>query len=572
MKLPHYSFLCFIFLIVTTISAAEPQSVPPVRAVYFVPSDKEPLPNREERLGRVMRYVQDFYRNGMAQNGYGKKTFALEWDKPGSLKLYTVKGKKRQEEYGRNDYNVVRNEVRNALKSQYGIEINQEVTVIFQVLLKWDGSKAVELGPYVGGGSPFNGTAWVYDDALLDSDLLSSTKPGGYYVNPCSIGRFNTHYIGGIAHELGHAFSLPHDCETNQQRQTKGHSLMGGGNHTFGQELRNEGRGTFLSPASALRLSKVRAFASDLPGTRESTYWIFQELKAVQSSQKKPSFHITGQLEASPKLVGIIAYNDNKNIAADYDAKTFVGKPSPEGFFRIEIGELENVPYQLRLIGIHSNGAASQIKADYAVQNGRADLSSINAMIPLDKLRKLFSVGNVQEIKAFAERLPLKDPLREKGVFLVRLLSAPKTVEVAALSSDVRQVDVSFAEFTEAETGWGNFRRAHVPEDVFIQVGETFFDSGLYAHAPSIYRLELKEQWKTFEFAYGLQNGHDGPVRFIVKGDGKELFRSETVDGGTLHRQKVDVAGVQTLELLTESDANGNNGAWAVWCQPLLSR
>ncbi|MDR0871827.1 MAG: NPCBM/NEW2 domain-containing protein [Planctomycetaceae bacterium] len=552
--------------------AAEPNEMP-LRAVYFVPSDAEPLPDRQERLGRVMKYVQDFYRKGMFQNRFGNKTFALEWDKPARLKLYTVNGKKRQTEYGRSDAWVVRDEVRDALKSKYGIDINDEVVVIFQVLLKWENGKAVELGPYVGSGSPYSGTAWVYDDKRLDAALLSSTEPGGYYGRPCSIGQFNTHYIGGIAHELGHAFSLPHECENDEERKTKGYSLMGGGNHTFGQELRHQGLGTFLSPASALRLSKVRAFSGDLPGMRERAYWTFKDLKAVQKDKTKNSFVLSGRVEASPKLAGIIAYNDNGTIGADYDAKTFVGEVSANGTFQVDVKELENVPYQLRLCGVHENGAVSVLSADYAVKDGIADLSAVNSAVPLDILRKLFRVGNTGEIENIARKYADDEELQAKCRFLIRLLNVPKTFDAALLPEDVRRADLSFADFTKAETGWGNFRRAHVPEDVFIQIGKTFFDSGLYAHAPSVYKIELRGKWTKFDFVYGLQNGYDGPVRFALKGDGKEWFRSDVVKDHNVHRQSVNIKDVQTLELLTESAAeNGNSGAWAVWAEPVLSR
>ena len=84
----------------------------------------------------------------------------------------------------------------------------------------------------------------MYDDQRLDPRLLSSKAPGGYYGGPCSLGEFNSHYIGGLAHELGHAFGLPHDCQREAERAKRGLSLMGGGNHTYGQEQRGEGPGT----------------------------------------------------------------------------------------------------------------------------------------------------------------------------------------------------------------------------------------------------------------------------------------------------------------------------------------
>ena len=579
-RIPLFIFLIF-FCLSFGLEAGEskevPSTVPPIRIAYFVPADREPLPDRQERLGRVMRYVQDFYRKEMQKNGYGPKTFVLEWDKPDRLKLYLVKGKKKQAEYGRNDASVVREEVRNALRSQYGIEVNEEVTVIFQLLLNWDGAKATEVGPYVGGGSHLTGTAWVYEDAKLDSDLLSSKEPGGYYHGPCSLGRFNTHYIGGLAHEMGHAFSLPHACELDAERKEKGRALMGGGNHTFGQELRNEGPGTFLAASSAMRLSKVRAFVGDIRGSRERVYWIFEELNAVpkkKNSNGSPrSFVLTGRVTATPKLIGIIAYNDNGTIPADYDAKTWTAPIGADGSFRIEIDELAVAPYQLRLVGIHETGATSRLVIDYSVAPDGIELSAINSAVPLDNLKRLFCAGNKAEIEVIARKNASNKNIESKARHLLRLLNTMETVEVSRLPSSVRETDLSWADFLDAKTGWGSFRRAHVPEDVFLQVGGKFFDSGLYAHAPASYKIELGAAWRTFRFGYGLQDGHDGPVRFVVRGDGKELFRSGDIKDHKEHRETVSVDSVGTLELVVESAApNGNSGAWGVWLCPVLKR
>ena len=105
-------------------------------------------------------------------------------------------------------------------------------------------NRAIEVGPYVGGGNRLAGTAWVYDDERLDPQLLASQADGGYTGRPCSLGEFNSHYIGGVAHELGHAFGLPHDCQ-KESDLARGLSLMGGGNHTYGQEQRGEAPARF---------------------------------------------------------------------------------------------------------------------------------------------------------------------------------------------------------------------------------------------------------------------------------------------------------------------------------------
>jgi len=554
-------------------SDAEPIAIPPVRIVYFIPSDMEPIPDREERLGRVMLCIQDFFRKGMEENGYGPMTFALEWNNPDKLKLYEVRGKKKQEEYGRDDSRIVRNEVREVLKSKYGIDADKELLVIFQLLLKRDGDISIELGPYVGGGGALSGTAWVYDDDRLDANLLTSKEPGGYYHGHCSLGKFNTHYIGGVAHEMGHAFSLPHVREWDSQRATMGNSLMGSGNHTFGRDLRNEGTGTFLSETSALRLSTIRAFAGDLPDIGKRGDWTIEKLTAREErSEGGRTIVLSGHITASPKLTGIIAYNDNLNIPADYDAKAWMTKDINDGHFQMTIDELETAPYQLRLVGVHENGVTSQLSVNYQVSDNEIDLKPINRLIAEERLRRLFRDKKTDEIKLISENPAEDETIRRIARHLFKLSIGQEPVVVAKLPAKQRTADLTYSKFIVERTGWHGVYRGMVPEELFIRVGNQFFESGLYAHAPSNYTVELGGVWKTLLIGYGLQDGYDGAVRFIVLGDGKELFRSEDVKDHSLRKTTISVEKVRKLELTVESAVQGNSGAWGIWVEPEIRR
>ena len=555
------------------------KSAPPLKIVYFTPADEKPLEDRQERLGRVMRNVQDFYRNGMAANGYGPMTFGLEWETPKKLKLYMVRGKKKLLEYGRNDSSVVRKEVQEALLEQ-GIDINREVIVIFQQLLHWEGDKATEIGPYVGGGSPFSGTAWVYEDARLDADLLASKEPGGYYHRPCSLGQFNTHYIGGTAHELGHAFSLPHDCELdNEQTKKQRRSLMGSGNHTYGKSLRGEGTGTFLSASSALRLSKVRAFAGDLPRANDRAK---MQLEALTAVTKNDSIILTGRVKADPPLAGMIAYNDDENISSDYDAKSWVAPVDKKGNFRVTITELKKTSYQLRLVGIHENGASSRVAVNYTVDENGPDLSPINAIVPNLKVVLLYHAKDEKglndlfsEIRSQNQNISLNDKTLLRKIRHASLLLNPLEVNFrkpSEIRGGSKTFSLSLAKFDDAKTGWGPARRDEVPEDVFLSVGGEFFDSGLYAHATSQYKYDLGGHWSKLKFGYGLQDGHSGSVVFVVRGDGKELFRSDLVKDHILQRHEVTIKDIKTLEMIVEDGGNGSNSDWGVWIEPTLER
>ena len=107
--------LCLFFISCTlSATAAAParsdRLVPPVRIVYFVTSDRQPIAGYPERLDRVMTEVQRFYRAGMQAAGYGPKTFGLQRDEGGRLRIDVVNGKHPMRTYGRNDSHRVREE------------------------------------------------------------------------------------------------------------------------------------------------------------------------------------------------------------------------------------------------------------------------------------------------------------------------------------------------------------------------------------------------------------------------------------------------------------------------------
>ena len=71
---------------------------------------------------------------------------------------------------------------------------------------------------------------------------------------------------------------------------------------------------------------------------------------------------------------------------------------------------------------------------------------------------------------------------------------------------------------------------------------------------------------------YGLQDGHDGSVVFVVRGDGKELFRSRLITDRRLRHLEIDVTDVKQLELVVEDGGNGNGSDWGLWIEPTLER
>jgi hypothetical protein len=561
--------LLFVSILAT---ANEPQ---PLVVAYFVPQDRQSIPGYQTRLERVMREVQRFYRDGMQTAGYGPLTFRLPTTDDGKLLVHLVQGKSQARDYGRGASDKVRDEVESGLRGQ-GIELNKRTLVIFQVLLDWKDGRASEVGPYVGGGSHLEGTAWVYDDALLNPGALGSKDPGGFYGRPCSIGQFNSHYVGGVAHELGHALGLPHVAGPKSESR---HSLMGDGNHTYGEELRGEGAGSYLHPASAMLLARARPFAGEIADAERGAE---AQIENLQATFAEGRILLEGRLTAVPQAFGVIAYNDFKAIPSDYDAQGWVAPVDDKGEFRLSVEVLSPGAYELRLQACHTNGATSTSVFDYSVDaSGTPDLKSFSRSAMLFRRAiQAYAKGQRRRAGSLLQEMDsdsaLPTDLLPKARHLRALLNPAPPIRLADLPAEQKRVSLSGAEFSRRTVGWGRPLVDQVlPEngsECFIRVGGRFYEHGIFAHAPAAYATELDGSWRQLSTSYGLQDGRAGSVMFVIRGDGKELWRSSRIADDRVRHAKVDVAGVHNLELITEDGEDGNSSDWAVWVAPELTR
>ena len=550
---------------------AQPEhpAVPVLRFAYFIPADRTEAPQFRERLTRVMQHVQAFYQTGMQQQGYGPCTFPLDTAPDKQLALHRVKGRFPSATYGRNDAARVRQEVKEALLRE-DINIDGETIVIFQRLLDWKDNAAIEVGPFVGGGDPASGTAYVYDDERIDPLLLVSIAPGGYYGKPCSLGQFNTHYIGGIAHELGHALGLPHDCETPEEHQSRGASLMGGGNHQYGKELRKEGHGAFLSAASALPLSRHPLFTGKRIPAETGT----AQLTALHAVATPGGFIVSGTLTSAAPVIGCTLFNDPDLPSSDYDAIGWVGQCSPSGTIRIAVQELKPGMTEARLRFYYPSGRYFQKTVAYTVSpQKQADLAPFNDAVSEQQAYQAFRTQDDAGLHHLSNDPSLSAALHAKINLLCTLRCEPPPATPAASATTASLSDIPFK---NASTGWGKPLRNQVFQEAratpLLEVGTAYYEKGLYAHAPSCYTYALDGTWKKLSGAYGVQNGHDGSAVFVIRVDGQERFRSELIKDHTPRSFTLDMKGAHSLDLSVEDGGNGTHSDWGVWLTPRIER
>lgn len=570
--LPRRSLLLTLALTLSFVRADVP---PAVRVVYFLPTDAQPAPNYVARLGRVMAEVQRFYRVGLDRCGYGPLTFQTERDAAGQLRVHLVKGQRKLHEYGRNDAFKIAAEARDQLRAA-GLDPSRETILYFAPLLEWRDGKAIELGPYCGLGNALSGACWQFDDERLDPARLSSREPGGYYGRPCTIGEFNSHYVGGVAHELGHAFGLPHDCEQAADKAL-GHSLMGGGNHTYGRELRGEQPGAFLSAVSALPLAHHPLFVGSRAGAETPATARLAEIACDVTAQEVT---LTGRLVDTPAAYGIAAYNDNEAVPADYDAVGWTCPVDADGRFKLRVGELRDGRYELRLRVCHVNGAASRFAVRYRREAGQAlDPSVFLVPFIFDEAIKSFAAGQREQAAAQAKTLAQRYADRPEVVrrtrHLLALTQPRPRLDLGALPATQNSAPLCCTAWREAKVGWGSPLSDRVlAEDgqLFLQLDGQFHEHGLFAHAPAQYAWLLGGRWARLRTGYGLQDGASGSVVCVIRGDGRELFRSPLVKDHQLRETTVDLRGVDRLELVVEDGGDGARSDWGVWVDPTLTR
>ena len=341
-----------------------------LRVAYFCPSDRQPHAGYEVRLLGVTRNIQTFYRNGMKANGFGPTTFPLDMKGDGSLRIIMVNG---QQPTSADDRSLrdaktrIRNEVKEAFAAE-GLDFDQEVVLVFQALLVAEPGKTTEVGPFIGGGNWYKGSALVYDDPRLDARLLASTSPDGMSASGKTLGDFNSGYIGGAAHELGHAFGLGHDAENEPTRNRVGRSLMGRGNHDYGEELRGKSRGAFLSAASAFPLSLHPLFTQSVDHGEDADFGI----ENLSAKFTRGVLRVSGTASGNQTVVGAVAFNDPSQDPSDYDAIGYASKVDQRGRFNFTIPVAVPDTYELRFRIYGEQGQATRLAYKYAIdRNGR---------------------------------------------------------------------------------------------------------------------------------------------------------------------------------------------------------
>ncbi len=220
---------------------------PIVRLIYFRPRDRQPLPDINTQLDRLIKDIQQFYADQMENLGFDRKTFQFETDAEGNAVVYHVIGRLEDTAY-HEEAGIIWDEIHEHLDMSKYIYLTA-LDVSSERIGTGEGDTACG----VGSGSSF--------DKYERTALL-----------PASGGCFN---FRTAAHELGHAFGLQHDFRSDAY-------------------LMSYGGGTDLSQCDAEWLDVHQAFNSNqLASTAETTIEMLPPSLASPPNAIRLQFKVT---------------------------------------------------------------------------------------------------------------------------------------------------------------------------------------------------------------------------------------------------------------------------------------
>ncbi len=349
-----------------------------LRIVYFRPSDVKPQADYEARITRIMLDIQQFLKVEMARYGFKDAVLPLEM-KEGEVRIHMVVGKEGAAGYSHKAGNKVKIEMREALKKDFALD--DEFALVFHGMCRIDGVRKYHFyAPYYGdpGSNHQRGLCHVADCEVMDPKLLADTKRRIRYTEHYgkynqSLAAFNTKYLGGVAHELGHGLSLPHNCQTKDESRELGTALMGAGNHTYRKERWSNNKGSFLTFSSAVRLASHPLFTgSDHQRAKPAGSGVSN----LEVEGEGKELIISGVVKATPDPYSVIAYVDPEG-GGDYDAVA-TAVPVIDGKFKIDAACIKAGAHKLRLVVCQPNGATSIHRYTFtANKDSEPDLDTI---------------------------------------------------------------------------------------------------------------------------------------------------------------------------------------------------
>ncbi len=181
--------LTFLTLILISVSSLSSTAKFDVHVIYFKPTDAPDIDHAYHDT--IMKDIQQYFQSEMTRHGFTDKTFPLELDEDDKLIIHIINGKHNGEHYFRDTMAIM---FEQTIKPELPFRFNNNINVESRDnvhLIVVGGVRIEELGTK-GAGHTWKNGRWG-GNALVNMTQKEKSPP---------------HYLGLVAHELGHAFAL----------------------------------------------------------------------------------------------------------------------------------------------------------------------------------------------------------------------------------------------------------------------------------------------------------------------------------------------------------------------------
>lgn len=328
-----------------------------VRVIYFTDSSgateyQSPFENDPQdfrsKLDTAMKLLQTFTAESLNKIGLGRRTFALELDEAGRVRVHTLRGARDAAFYHTLNGNQLYQEVARELARQMPHPTSRNLVI--PAFTRFDPkAKTTYAHTALGGGNLAlfgGGDLFTWPSSLADVQtvFMDATPVDPDAVFSDSVGRHTVWAIasttlGAALHELGHTFGLPHCMEQHDLMTRGGDRLNRFFTFVEPPHARRETPYEFSddevaewAPVSGEALAPQRWFSLDEPSTATTAP------PAVESELEQAAVAVRS--EAGLGYIGVRRYDAGGSTQALYRIPLDRGQGSTPTAARIGFGEL----------------------------------------------------------------------------------------------------------------------------------------------------------------------------------------------------------------------------------------
>ena len=222
----------------------EPCHRPMVRVIYYYPSDQNirdapsnplewvgdsPQATNRDNLPVKLREVQEFFATRMDKHGYGRKTFLYETNTDQNIVVHEIQSSHDDSvltNWANKDETTLLCEVLKDIKPKWSQRHNEDIDVskdIYLIIIQMTSSNVTKSAPGVEGQISIKNVNGQQQCVWGGSSKVFKTL--GPVNDLHKLGR-RENFVSIVAHELGHAFGLPHDFSNGAYLMSYGDCLL----------------------------------------------------------------------------------------------------------------------------------------------------------------------------------------------------------------------------------------------------------------------------------------------------------------------------------------------------------